>query len=76
MVREDFANYKVSDLHQVKGKLNQIGYHSILQHRTIPSRVRFVAQGLLLMQDNDHEDITNHADSTKKIKQKTPQANN
>ena len=44
---------KVRDLHQVKGKLNQTGYHSKLQHHAIPSGMRLVGQGFLLMQDND-----------------------
>ena len=35
-----FANCKVEDLHQVMGKLNQTGYHSIL----------LVAQGFVLTQ--------------------------
>ena len=47
-----FANCKFGDLHLVKGKLNQIVYHSILQH-TILSGTRLVAQRFVLMQDND-----------------------
>lgn len=49
----DFAYCKVWDLHQVKDKLNQTGYHSILQHHVIPSGTRLVGQGFVLMQDND-----------------------
>ena len=47
----DFA--KVRDLHQVKSKLNQTSYHSIHQQHVIPSRTQLVAQGFVLMQDND-----------------------
>ena len=43
----------MEDLDQVKGKLNQTGYHSILQHHTILSGTRLVAQGFAHMQDND-----------------------
>ena len=50
-----FAYCKVGYLHQVKGKLNQTCYHSILQHHTIPSGTRFVGQGFVLMQDNNPE---------------------
>ena len=32
MVREAFANYKVRDLHQVKGKLNHTSNHSMQSH--------------------------------------------
>ena len=43
-----FDNCKVRDLRKVKGKLNQIGYH------TIPSGTQLVGhQGFLLMQNND-----------------------
>ena len=52
MVWESFTNCKV-DLHQVKSKLNQISYHSILQYHAIPSRKWLVAQGFVLIQDND-----------------------
>ena len=47
------VNCKVRDLHQVKGKLNQSGYHSTLQHHTIPSEMWLVREGFVLMQDND-----------------------
>ena len=53
MVLGTFANCKVGDLQQVKGKLNQIGYHSILQHHMIPSGMRLVGQGFVLMRDKD-----------------------
>ena len=39
-------------LYLVKGKLNQMGYHNILQHYVIPSGTQLV---FLLMQDNDPE---------------------
>ena len=48
-----FANCKVGDLHQVKCKLNKTDYHNILQYHVIPSGMRLVAQGFLLIQDND-----------------------
>ena len=38
---------------QMKGKLNQIGYHSKLQHHAIPSGMQLMGQGFVLMQDND-----------------------
>ena len=53
MVWGAFANCKVGDLHQMKGKLNQTGNHSILQHHTIPPGTRLVDQGFILMQHND-----------------------
>ena len=53
MVVRYLANYKVGGLHQVKGKLNQTDYHSILQYHSIPSRTRLVNQGFVLMQYND-----------------------
>ena len=49
----EVANCKVLDWHQVKGQFNQTGYHSILQHHTIPSGMCFVGKGFVLMQDND-----------------------
>ena len=52
MVRGAFANCKVWDLLEVKGKLNQTGYHCILQHHTIPSKTQLVGQRFILMQDN------------------------
>ena len=45
-----FANCKVGDLHQVISRLNQIGYHSILQHHVISSGTR---QGIVFMLNND-----------------------
>ena len=53
MVEVAFGNCKVWKLHQVKGKLNQTGYHNILQHHTIPSGPRLVGQNFVLVQDND-----------------------
>ena len=50
---EAFANCKVENLHQVKGKLNQAGYYSVLQHHAILSGTRLVGQGFVFMQDND-----------------------
>ena len=53
VVLGDFANCKIRDLIQVKGKLNQTGNHSILQHHLIPSGTQLVAQGSVIMQDYD-----------------------
>ena len=36
-----------------EGQMNQTSYHSILQHHMIPSGMWLVAQGFVLMQDND-----------------------
>ena len=47
------SSWKGGDLHWVKGKLNQTGYHSILQHNAILSGTRLVAKGFVLLQDND-----------------------
>ena len=47
-----FANCKVGDLHKEKGKFNQTGCHSILQHKMIPFGMQLVGQGFVLMQDN------------------------
>ena len=41
------------DLYQVKGKLNQTSYQSILQHHAILLGTWLVAQGFVLMQDNE-----------------------
>ena len=51
--RGAFAYCKVGDLDQVKGKLNQTGYHSILKHYIIPPGTPLMAQGFVLMQGND-----------------------
>ena len=56
MIWGSFAGSRVGDLHRVTGTLNQKGYHSILQRYTIPSGLRLVGQGFILLQDND----TNH----------------
>ena len=53
LVWEAFANCKVGDLHQLKGKLNQTGYHSTLQHHAIPSEIWLVGQGFILLPDYD-----------------------
>ena len=45
MVWGCFAGYTVWDLFRIQGKLNQHGYHSILQLHAIPSGLRLV--GLL-----------------------------
>ena len=55
----DFANCKVRDLYQVKGKLNQIDYYTILLYDMIPSGTRWlVGQRFVLMQDNDPKDFS------------------
>ena len=43
----------VGDLQQLKGKLNQIGYHSKLQHHAIPFGTGLLGKIYVLMQDND-----------------------
>ena len=48
-----FANCKVKNFHQVKGYLNETGYHSILQHHMIPFGTWLVGQEFVVMQDND-----------------------
>ena len=50
-----FTNCKVKDLYQVKGKLNQTGYLSILQHHVILSGTWLVNQVLYthLLYHND-----------------------
>ena len=53
IVWKDFANCKVGDLEQVKGKLNQTSYYSIVQHHMIPSEMQLVSQGFVLMQYKD-----------------------
>ena len=53
MVWRAFANCIVGDLLQMKGKLYQTGYHSMLPHLSIPSGMHLVGHGFLLMQDND-----------------------
>ena len=58
MVWGSFTNCKVGDLHQEKGKLNQTGYHSILQHYVIPYGIRLVAQEFVIMQDNEPKHIS------------------
>ena len=50
-------NYKATimvwGLHQVKGKLNQTGYHSLLQHHMILSGIQLMGQEFVFMQDDD-----------------------
>ena len=53
MIWETFINCKDRYLHQVKGKLNQTGYHSILQYHAIWSGMQLVGQGFVFIQDND-----------------------
>ena len=50
-----FTKCTVGDLNQVRVKLNQTGYQRILQQGAIRSRMRFLGQGFLLMQDNDRK---------------------
>ena len=47
--------WKVGDLHQVKGKLNQTGHHSILQHHGILSETQLVIYGFVLIKDNEQK---------------------
>ena len=53
MVWEACAICKVGDLHQVEYKLNQTGFHSILQRHTITSGTWLVDHEFLHMQAND-----------------------
>ena len=53
MIWGTFTNCKVSDWHQMNGKLNQTGHHSILQHHVISCGMWLVSQRFALMQDND-----------------------
>ena len=48
-----FTNCKVGDLNQVKSKLNQAGYQTILLHHVISSGIRFVDKEFGPMQNND-----------------------
>ena len=50
---EVFANFNDGYLHKVKGKLNQTGDHSILQHHAVPTETQLVAQLSVFMLDND-----------------------
>ena len=52
---ELFGNCKVGELHQVKGKRNKTGYHSIRQDHMIPSGMQLVGQGFVLRQKNDRK---------------------
>ena len=52
-VWETFANCKVRNWYQKKVKLNQTGCHSILQYHAIPFGIWLVAQGFVLMQNNN-----------------------
>ena len=53
MIQGAFANCKIGYFHQEKSKLNQTGYHSILQHHVIPSGMRLIGQGFVFKQDNN-----------------------
>ena len=53
-----FANCKVEDLHQVKGKLNHTSYLRLLQHHTIPYGMQLGGQEFILMQDKDPNHIS------------------
>ena len=47
--RGAFTICKFGDFDQVKGKLSQTGYHSLLQHPTNPSGTGLVAKGFVLI---------------------------
>ena len=50
----DLCQLPSRDLHQVKGKVNQTGYHSTLRYYEIPSGTqRLVGQVFVLIQDNE-----------------------
>ena len=53
IVWEAFAIYKVKDLYQVKGKLNQTGHHRKLPHHAIQFEIQPEVQGFVLMQNNN-----------------------
>ena len=53
MVCVEGCQLQSRDLHQVKDKLNQIGYYSILKHHAIPSGMWLVSQEFVLMQDRN-----------------------
>ena len=61
-----FADWKFGNLTQVKSKINLTGYHSILQHHVIPSGMRLVGQGFVLMQDNAPTHSSKHSRATEK----------
>ena len=53
MVWGRFAGDTICDLFKIQGKLNQHGYHSILQRHAIPSGFYFVVLSIVFQQDND-----------------------
>ena len=53
MVWGCFAANKVGSLYQVKGILDQKGYHNILSRYALPSGKRLIGRGFVLQQDND-----------------------
>ena len=52
MAWEAFGDCQIGDLHQVKGKLNQTSYHSLLQHHATPSETQLMSQRFVLIQYN------------------------
>ena len=54
MVLRAFTNCEVGDLYQVKGKLKQTAYHTILKHHMIQLTMHLVGHGFVLMQDPKH----------------------
>ena len=48
-----FGNGRVGNLFQIKGILDQRGYHSILQRQAIPSGQRMIGRNFIMQQDND-----------------------
>ena len=58
MVWTAFNNYEVGDLQQVKGKLNQINYASILLHHPIPSGTQLRVTEFVLKRDNNPKHIS------------------
>ena len=48
-----FGNGRVGNLFQIKGILDQRGYHSILQRQAIPSGQRVIGRNFIMQQDND-----------------------
>ena len=63
-----FANYRVGNLHQVKGKLNQTSYHSILQYHVIHLECSLWIKDLYACKEMTQSIQVNSARSTLKAK--------
>ena len=70
-MRGTFADCKVGDLHQVKGKLNQTDYHRILRIHVVSSGTRrLVGQRFVLIQNNHLKNSSKLCQSYIKSKEK------